>query len=116
MPVVIQKIKKEYTQMDMAMSYYSVISALNALHLTTRELQLLAFTAIRGSITNPAARADFCEMFGTSQATMNNIISKLKKLRLFVKEQNKVRVHPAIALDFSNNAVVLQVTLTKKAS
>lgn len=115
MPVVIQKIKKEYSQMEMAMSYYSVISALNNLRLTKRQLQLLAFTAIRGGITNPAARADFCQMFKTSEATMNNIISKLKRLKLFVKEQNKIKVNTAIALDFSgNSSIVLQVTLNKK--
>lgn len=110
--VSVQKIKKTYSQMEMAMAYYSVISVLNHLSLTTRELQLLAFTAIRGSITNPAAREDFCQTYETSQATINNIISKLRKLKLFVKENNKIRVHPALALDF-NNPVILQITLNK---
>lgn len=113
--VSVQKIKKTYTQMDMAIAYYSVISVLNHFELTTRELQLLAFTAIRGSITNPAAREDFCQTYKTSQATINNIISRLRKLKLFIKEQNKIRVNPAIALDF-NNPVVLQIVLNKQAN
>ena len=112
MAVVVQKIKKSYAQMDMAIAYYSTISVLNHLALTNRELQLLAFTAIRGSITNPAAREDFCQTYKTSQATINNLISKLRKLKLFVKEQNKIKVHPAIALDFSQ-PVILQITLLK---
>lgn len=112
MPVIVQKIKKQYEQMELAMAYYSIISSLNHLHLTTRELQLLAFTAIRGSITNPAAREDFCQTYKTSQATINNLISKLRKLKVFVKEQNKIRVHPAIALDFSQ-PVILQITLLR---
>lgn len=110
---VVQKIRKSYGQMDVAIAYYSTISVLNHLGLTTRELQLLAFTAIRGSITNPAAREDFCQTYGTSQATINNLISKLRKLKLFIKEQNKIRVHPALALDFSK-PIILQITLIKK--
>ena len=102
--------------MEMAFAYYAVISALNNLKLTTRQLQLLSFTAIRGSITNPAARKDFCKMFDTSQATIYNIVSELSKLNLLVKEQNKIKVHPQLALDFNNEALVLQVTLLKKAS
>lgn len=112
--LIVQKIKKGYTeQMDVAIAYYSTISALNGLSLTQRELQLLAFTAIRGSITNPAAREDFCQMYGTSQATINNIISKLRKLKLFIKEQNKIKVNAAIALDFTS-PVLLQITLNVK--
>lgn len=109
--VSVQKIRKRYgSAMDVAIAYYSMISALNDLGLTTRELQLLAFTALRGSITNPAAREEFCQMYNTSQATINNLISKLKKLKLFVKEQNKIRVHPALALDFSK-PIIIQVVL-----
>lgn len=110
----VQKIKKGYKQnMDVAIAYYSMISVLNQFHLTTRELQLLAFTALRGSITNPAAREDFCQTYETSQATINNIISKLRKLKLFVKDQNKIRVHPALALDFSQ-PLVLQIVLSNE--
>lgn len=113
MAVIVQKIKKTgKAQIDVAIAYYSVISVLNDLGLTTRELQLLAFTAIRGSITNPAAREDFCQTYKTSQATINNLISKLRKLKVFVKEQNKIRVNPAIALDFSK-PVILQVVLNR---
>lgn len=108
--VVVQKIRKSYSQMDMAIAYYSTISVLNNLNLTQRELQLLAFTAIRGSITNPAAREDFCQIYKTSQATINNLISKLRKMRLFIKEQNKIKVNTAIALDFTS-PVLLQITL-----
>ena len=114
MAVSVQKIKKGYGQnMDRAIAYYSMISVLNQFSLTTRELQLLAFTALRGSITNPAAREDFCQTYKTSQATINNIISKLRKLKLFVKEQNKIRVHPALALDFSS-PIVLQIVLSNE--
>lgn len=115
--VIAQKIKKEFGQaMDVAMAYYSVISAVNHLALTERELQLLAFTAIRGGINNPAAREDFCQMYNTSQATINNLISKLKKQKLFIKEQNKTRLHPALALDFSAPVVLLQISLQKTLS
>lgn len=113
--VSVQKIKKvSTTQMDKAIMYYSVISVINNLGLTTRELQLIAFTALRGGITNPAAREDFCQTYNTSQATINNLISKLKKIKVFVKEGNKIKINSAIALDF-NNPILLHVTLTNKS-
>lgn len=108
--MVVQKIVKECSQMEVAMAYYSIISSLNNLGLTTRELQLLSFIATRG-ITNPAAREDFCLTFSTSQATINNMISRLKKLKILVKDVNKkIKVNPAIALDFSSS-ITLQIQL-----
>lgn len=104
--MVVQKIRKAYPQMEKAMAYYKVISALNALYLSEREVQLLAFMAIRGSITNPAAREDFCKMFNTSPATINNLISKLKRLKVLVKEGGKTKVNPAICPDFTTSVVL----------
>ena len=96
--------------MQAAITYYSVISAINALKLSGKELQLLAFIAVRGTITNPAAREEFCSTYKTSQAVIYNTIRKLKKKKLLLKENNRIKVNPALALDF-NQSVVLQITL-----
>jgi hypothetical protein len=50
-------------------------------------------------------------MFNTSSATINNIISKLKKINVLVKDGTKVKVNPVIILDFTKN-LTLEVKLT----
>lgn len=114
--MIVQKLKKSFSQIELAIAYYSLIACLNKIHLTERELQLLAFTAVKGSITNPAVREEFCKTYSSSQATVNNMISKLKRMKLLVKDhKKKIKVTPAIALDF-NSSIVLQISLLKNAS
>lgn len=93
-----------------AEKYYSFLSVMNDLKLTEREIQLTAFTAVKGNISNGNARDEFCRIHDTSTPTINNIISKLKKLKVFIKENGKIKVNPAITLDFSQ-PIVIQISL-----
>jgi hypothetical protein len=92
-----RKVNDEY---EMAERYYSLLSTINNLKLTQRELQLVAFTAIRGNISYSTIREDFCTKYNTSSATINNMISKLKKVKVLVKDGSKIKVNPVIILDF----------------
>jgi len=101
---VIQKLAKSYDdKYELAQQYYSILSALNNLKLTEREIQLVAYTSIKGTITYANARAEFCEKYNTTTATINNIVSKLKKVGVFIKEDSKVKVNPVIVLDFEKH-------------
>lgn len=94
----------------MAEKYYTFLSIVNDLKLTEREIQLTAFTAVKGNISYANNREEFCEKYNSSEATIYNIISKLKKMSILVKDGNKVKVNPVIALDFNNN-LVLEIKL-----
>ena len=108
---IVQKLKRqEVDTYQCAQRYYSVLSAINDLFLTQRELQLVAFTAIKGNISYKNIRDEFCEKYKSSAPTINNLISKLKKLGVFVKDGSKVKVNPQISLNFENN-IVLQITI-----
>lgn len=108
----VQKLKKPVEdQFAIAEKYYALLSALNGLKLTQREIQLVAFTAIKSNISYANIRTEFCEKYNSTAPTINNIISKLKKLGVFVKDGTKVKVNPLIILNFENN-IVLQITLT----
>jgi|TARA_R100000005_G_C4877129_1_gene130610 DNA-binding MarR family transcriptional regulator len=101
---VVQSLAKKHTdKYKLAQKYYSLLSALNNLKLTEREIQLIAYTAIKGTITYANARTEFCEMYNTTTATINNIVSKLKKVGIFIKEDGKVKVNPVIVLDFEKH-------------
>jgi hypothetical protein len=103
-PMIIQKLKKDvYTDIELAEKYYSILSAINNLHLTEREIQLVSFTAIKGNITYANVREEFCKTYNSTSPSINNIISKLKKVGIFIKENGKVKVNPIIVIDFKND-------------
>ena len=93
-----------------AEKYYSILSTVNNLKLTQREVQLIAFTAIRGNISYSSVREDFCKKFNSTSPTINNMISKLKKIRVLVKDGSKIKVNPVILLNFKNE-VKLEINI-----
>lgn len=109
--IIVQVLKKEvYTNMQLAEKYYSFLSVINNLNLTEREIQLIAFTALKGNITYANVREEFCRTYNSSSPSINNIISKLKKIGIFIKENGKVKINPKIVIDF-NNDLTLDIKL-----
>lgn len=109
--MIVQKLKKDVqTDMQLAEKYYSILSAINNLHLTEREIQLISFTAIKGNITYANVREEFCKTYNSTSPSINNIISKLKKIGIFIKENGKVKVNPIIVIDFKKD-ITLEIKL-----
>ena len=109
--IIVQKfLRKIEDNYAMAEKYYSVLSTVNGLKLTQREIQLIAFTAIRGNISYSSIREDFCKKYNSTSPTINNIISKLKRIGVFVKDGSKIKVNPVIILNFSND-VTLEIKM-----
>jgi hypothetical protein len=109
--IIVQRLKKEVdSDMELAMLYYSILSSINNLNLTVREIQLISFTAIKGNITYANVREEFCKTYNSTSPSINNIISKLKRIGIFVKENGKVKVNPIIVIDFSKD-LTLEIKL-----
>ena len=105
--MIVQSLKKVVdTDIQLAEKYYSVLFTINNLHLTEREIQLIAFTAIKGNITYANVREEFCKTYNSTSPTINNIVSKLKRLGIFVKENGKVKVNPKISIDFKKDLML----------
>lgn len=112
MKTIVQDLKKvckdEYC---IAERYYSLLSAFNDMRLTEREIQLISYTAIHGDMSYIGHREGFCEKYSTSLPTINNIIAKLKKMGVLIKDKNKrIRVAPVILLNFKDE-IVLRIKL-----
>jgi predicted transcriptional regulator len=106
--MIVQSLKVvEKDKLDKAIKYYTLLSSVNNIKLSDRELQLLAFTAINGNISYSTNKKEFCEMFDSSMQTINNIVSKLKKLGLLVKKDGKVKVNPVVMLDFEKDLTLV---------
>jgi hypothetical protein len=109
--IIVQRLKKDVsTDIQLAEKYYSILSAINSLKLTEREIQLIAFTAIKGNITYANVREEFCKTYNSTSPSINNIISKLKRIGIFIKENGKVKVNPIIVIDFTND-LTLEIKL-----
>jgi DNA-binding MarR family transcriptional regulator len=94
----------------LAEKYYRILSSVNDLKLTNREIQLIAFAAMKGNISYANIRKEFCEKYDSTSPAINNIISKLKKMGVFVKDGTKVKVNPLILLNFEKD-IILQISL-----
>jgi DNA-binding MarR family transcriptional regulator len=94
----------------LAEKYYRILSSVNDLKLTNREIQLISFAAMKGNISYANIRKEFCEKYDSTSPAINNIISKLKKMGVFVKDGTKVKVNPLILLNFDKD-IVLQISL-----
>lgn len=97
-------------EVEMALRYYGVLSLVAGLSLTPRELQLLAFTATRGSISSGSARGQFVQRFGSSRATVANMVHKLIAGHYLIRKDKRIVVHPKLALNFSQ-PILLALTL-----
>lgn len=111
--VTVQKMKNTLTPLEKGIKYYSILSILNNLGLSEKQIQLLAFTQMRGNISSGGAKELFIQEFGGSKPSIFNMIHKLKKSNLLVMKEGKVVVNSKIALNF-NNDLILQVCLETK--
>ncbi len=108
---IVQRLKNSVEDnYALAEKYYKILSAVNNLKLTQREVELIAFAAIKGNISYANIRKEFCEKYESTSAAINNIISKLKKMGIFVKDGTKVKVNPVIILPFDKD-ISLEIKL-----
>jgi len=105
--ITYQKLRKSCNDViSVAQSYYSVLSSFNGISLTEREIQLLAFTAVKGNMSDKNIKEEFYKKYNTTAPTVNNIVSRLKKKGVIVKKEGNIVVAPAIALNFKNNVLL----------
>ena len=95
-----QRIRKQYSSAkETAIRYYALISSINNLELSKKELSLLSHLALGGT------RKTFCEECKSSVDNTNNYMFKLYKKGVLI---SKDKIHPAISLDFSQ-PITLQI-------
>lgn len=100
--IPVQRIIKNYSSpIDKATAYLAAILALNSIRITPGELELLAYMAVKGTITTPPVREGFMDSYSISKHRLKNIISSLYQKKLLYKDgARKTRLIPALQLDF----------------
>lgn len=101
-------------EIELAVKYFSFFFAINNYDIPQKEIELLAFTVVRGTITPKPAREEFVERFGGSIAYVENLKGELVKKGFLIKTKGKHRAQPWLCLDFSKKTVI-KLILNKKA-
>jgi hypothetical protein len=106
--VLIKTIKKSFDdKIKAGITWFKFIAAINDIKLAPRELELLAFINYRGTISSLSSKEEFCRLFDSSVGTVSNMTSQLlKRSRLLVKEKGKIKINPALRVDFDKDFVV----------
>jgi hypothetical protein len=108
--VVVKTINKSFSnKIKAGVTWFGVIAALNGVHFTSRELELLSFVNYRGTISSLQAKEEFCKIFGSSMGTISNMTKKTSKLiteKFLIKSNSKLKINPALKVDFDSDLVV----------
>lgn len=94
--------------------YFQVLNALNDLGLTKSEINLIAYTALNGDITSSEHRKEFCEMYSTTTATINNMVDRLKKKNILQKDKRLIFVNPVLTKVPFDESFALVITINKE--
>ena len=109
--MIVQKLnRKTKDRLEKGIKYFSILSALMGMKLTPKQIELLSFTAFRGTITPLPARQEFVEIFDSSLDSIENLKGQLAKKFLLIKTNGMYRLPPTLELDFSDD-IVLQIKL-----
>ena len=105
--ILVKTIRKEFPdKISAGIAWFTFITAINGIKLTKRELELMAFINLRGTISSVSAKDEFCKLFDSSTATVSNMVSRLSSLNLLVKENGKTRVNKNLKVDFDKEFVM----------
>ena len=102
--------KREASELGLAIRYFTIMAATSGIHLSRKQIEVLAFTSIKGNISSGGAIQDFVETFKSTKGSLENVKLSLVKLGLIIKNDNKYKVIPMFCLDFSKN-LMLQLNL-----
>lgn len=106
-----QKIYKKFPRFLLAKKYYQTLFILNDLKIADKEISLVAFSALNGSLSSPPIRNRFISEFQSSEGSVYNMLSHLQKLQILVKDtDHKIRLNPQILPQFSEG-LFLQIKL-----
>lgn len=101
--MIVQKITTSINDsFNLAFKYFSILSILNDLNLVKRDCQLMAFSIAEGKNVSEV-KLEFVKKFGSSLATVGNIISKLYKLNILIKDKKNVKINPVLLIDFNKD-------------
>ena len=106
-------VKKISSPFDRAKAYYTILFTVNSIPFSPIELDMIAFTAVNGTLSSPPLRDEFLSTFKISRNYFNMTLPKLRKRGIMVKgDDKKMRLSPILQRDFSGH-ILLHLNILK---
>lgn len=83
--------------------FLSMVILFNGIKVTPKELEFLTLLYMRGGVVSYTGKAVYTDKLAITVDNVNNLISVLKKKKVLIKEDTKVRIHPKIMIDFNDH-------------
>jgi hypothetical protein len=81
--------------------FYDIFLRFKGIKTTRQERKILVFAASRPNISSAKSRRDCQEELKISAQSLNNTIARLQKIKLFIKDEDKIiKVNPHIKFSF----------------
>lgn len=104
--------KKISDKFEIARKYYNIVFDMNDIHITAKELDLVAFSATNGTMSTPPIREEYIKRFKVSKASMYNMIARLQKIKILMKDkEGKIRVNSQIHPDFNQKEFLIAIKI-----
>lgn len=103
-------IKQFKTNEELSSIFIKTACAFFNINITNKELEFLSFMMLRekGAIGQLGKKLYLEKYRIGSRYSLDNTISKLKKKKLIVKIDNKLRIHPKILINFIGDNYIFQ--------
>lgn len=96
-------IKTYKDKTEAARLFLSMVTGFNNIRLSKSELDFLAYMMMKDGGVVTVGKKGYQEQYDVSEGVVNNMVSLLKKKKVLVKIDNKVRIHPKIMVGFKDN-------------
>lgn len=83
--------------------FLSMVILFNGIKATPKELDFLTFLYMRGGVVSYSGKMACTDKLGITRSNVDNLISVLKKKKILIKQESKVRIHPKIMIDFNDH-------------
>ncbi len=109
MECFVQKFKRTLSPKERVKRYYIVLTAFNDIHLSSQQLELLVFIVEKKLLTTETRR-EFAALHNTTTGTVDNLVSRLKKLGMLEDTSEGLAINP-YAMPPIDRTIQLQIEL-----
>lgn len=105
------KIRKTFKdEMDFTVKFYTLLNVLNNLKLTPLEIKVIAYVAVKGSISRGNPMEKFVSLLGSTYKSVSKTVNKLTRQGILIQKNRKTAINPSLVFNI-NGGVALQLNM-----
>ena len=105
------KIKKTFKdEIDLTIKFYTLLNILNNLKLTSLEIKIISYVAVKGNISRGNPREKFVSLLGSTYKSVSKTVAKLTRQGILIKDSRKTIINPSLVFNI-NGGIALQLNM-----